>query len=275
MERAFHAMGTEWWLRVEGAHAALLDEAQTLVAEVEAKLSRFRDDSAGSASPTKFTGTWGAGETFSAFVWKDIVFDGTNTAQFLFDSLTDHALVQNVVGDCNVSIRGNATGRINVVSCDAVSLCASSADVTSQIQYYGCHISSALNQPAASEKIVYHGTIIDGQERNNLSNTEPSNTRPTLTLNGARIFGGVDSLTDLGTSAVDLNGGRSFGNGVVHFRIRTIDSHQGAFSLYIGFESGTAVVATTTGAGNCTVTPTQPVASRKTGYSCRLNARSA
>ncbi len=45
MERSFHAMGTEWWLRAETADEALLDEAQTLVAGVEAKLSRFRDDS--------------------------------------------------------------------------------------------------------------------------------------------------------------------------------------------------------------------------------------
>lgn len=46
MERGFHAMGTEWWLHCDTADEALLDRAQALVSEVEARLSRFLDDSA-------------------------------------------------------------------------------------------------------------------------------------------------------------------------------------------------------------------------------------
>ena len=45
MERAFYAMGTEWWLRTESRDEALLDRARALVETVEARLSRFRDDS--------------------------------------------------------------------------------------------------------------------------------------------------------------------------------------------------------------------------------------
>ena len=46
MERTFWAMGTEWWVRGEGATAAQLDEAEALVADLEYRLSRFLPDSA-------------------------------------------------------------------------------------------------------------------------------------------------------------------------------------------------------------------------------------
>lgn len=38
-------MGTEWWLRADGASETLLGRAEALVTAVEARLSRFRDDS--------------------------------------------------------------------------------------------------------------------------------------------------------------------------------------------------------------------------------------
>lgn len=45
MERTFFAMGTEWWLASDAADAGLLQQAQALVEDVEARLSRFRNDS--------------------------------------------------------------------------------------------------------------------------------------------------------------------------------------------------------------------------------------
>lgn len=44
VEHSFRAMNTEWWIRAEGA--PVLDEAEALVREVEARLTRFRADSA-------------------------------------------------------------------------------------------------------------------------------------------------------------------------------------------------------------------------------------
>ncbi|MCC6237742.1 MAG: FAD:protein FMN transferase [Dehalococcoidia bacterium] len=44
MERSFRAMNTEWWIRADAAVS--LDEAETLVRDVEARLTRFRPDSA-------------------------------------------------------------------------------------------------------------------------------------------------------------------------------------------------------------------------------------
>ncbi len=49
MIREFHAMGTHWWLRIDGATAQLLDAVVSLVEEAEQRLSRFRPDSTLSA----------------------------------------------------------------------------------------------------------------------------------------------------------------------------------------------------------------------------------
>lgn len=45
-ERTFRAMNTEWWFRAYGARQEVLDEAETLVHDVEARLSRFLPASA-------------------------------------------------------------------------------------------------------------------------------------------------------------------------------------------------------------------------------------
>jgi len=41
LERAFRAMNTEWWIRAYGVRERTLDEAEGLVRDVEARLSRF------------------------------------------------------------------------------------------------------------------------------------------------------------------------------------------------------------------------------------------
>lgn len=46
LERTFHAMNTEWWIRAYGATSRVLDEAEALVRGTEARLSRFRARSA-------------------------------------------------------------------------------------------------------------------------------------------------------------------------------------------------------------------------------------
>lgn len=46
IERTFRAMNTEWWVRAYGATGRVLDEAEALVRDTEARLSRFRGCSA-------------------------------------------------------------------------------------------------------------------------------------------------------------------------------------------------------------------------------------
>lgn len=46
LERTFRAMNTEWWIRAYGATPRVLDEAEALVRDAEACLSRFRECSA-------------------------------------------------------------------------------------------------------------------------------------------------------------------------------------------------------------------------------------
>ena len=46
LERTFHAMNTEWWVRAYGATDRVMDGAEALVHDTEARLSRFRECSA-------------------------------------------------------------------------------------------------------------------------------------------------------------------------------------------------------------------------------------
>ena len=46
LERTFFAMNTEWWVRTYGATDRVMEEAEALVHDIEARLSRFRTGSA-------------------------------------------------------------------------------------------------------------------------------------------------------------------------------------------------------------------------------------
>ncbi len=80
LERAFHAMNTEWWLRAYGATERMLDEAEALVRDTESRLSRFRACSALSVLNRERTATDPllAAVVRAALEWRDVtsgVFD--------------------------------------------------------------------------------------------------------------------------------------------------------------------------------------------------------
>jgi hypothetical protein len=117
----------------------------------------FRDSPDLDRYPIKFDGTWGAGEIFRNWSFRNITMVNTASSEIFLDGIRDNAVIQNLSSDGAVYLRGGSGGRVTVLDCTAPHLCASATDA-SRIDYLNCTIGSTDNQ-SFTNKTFYNTQV--------------------------------------------------------------------------------------------------------------------